>query len=408
MAPLLTALGQLFDGSADLEEVSELLDTACAPPRGLLGGWRHRRAERRLRKLIGAGSEVRLEEIRRAADLARARRVRAELEASGGTDLEPLWADLARADEELALAVGAYITDRTRSQAAINPASRRAVAGLAAALRAGRGARRGILQRLEGESVLRALPLWVGTLKDVDHLLPATPGMFDLVLLDEASQIDQPHAAPGLLRAKRAVIAGDPHQLRHVSFVSDAAIAKAIERYRLHAAADRLDVRRLSAFDAATAVSATTTLRDHFRSVPHLIEFSSKRFYGDALHLVTRHPSNESDDAIDTIVVDGSRDSSGVNQAELNAVRGVLKALDRDGATSVGVISPFRAQADALEQMILQMFDLRDIERLGLRVGTVHSFQGSERMPCVASFAVEGMPPPAAVASSTIRTSSTC
>ena len=31
-----------------------------------------------------------------------------------------------------------------------------------------------------------ALPLWVGTLSDVEDILPATPGMFDLVVIDES------------------------------------------------------------------------------------------------------------------------------------------------------------------------------------------------------------------------------
>jgi hypothetical protein len=40
------------------------------------------------------------------------------------------------------------------------------------------------------------------------------------------------------------------------------------------------------------------------------------------------------------------------------------------------VVSPFRAQADALEAMILAGYDVEDIERLGLRAGTVHEPAG--------------------------------
>ena len=96
------------------------------------------------------------------------------------------------------------------------------MAALATALRSGRSARREQLSRLDDDKLTRALPLWVGTLADVDDLLPPVPGLFDLVILDEASSIDQPLAATALLRGRRAVIAGDPRQLRQVSFVADA------------------------------------------------------------------------------------------------------------------------------------------------------------------------------------------
>nr|WP_296073602.1 hypothetical protein [uncultured Actinoplanes sp.] len=35
------------------------------------------------------------------------------------------------------------------------------------------------------------MPLWIGTVADVEDLLPATPGMFDPVVIDEASPVDQ-------------------------------------------------------------------------------------------------------------------------------------------------------------------------------------------------------------------------
>jgi hypothetical protein len=70
---------------------------------------------------------------------------------------------------------------------------------------------------------------------------------------------------------------------------------------------------------------------------------------------------------------------NGVNAAEVAAVGEQLERLAAQGATSIGVVSPFRAQADALESMLLKRFDVDGINRLGLRVGTVHAFQGAER-----------------------------
>src|SRR5690606_32825313 len=143
-----------------------------------------------------------------------------------------------------------------------SPAVRLSVANLATALRAGRRRRREMLSELGGD-VMRVLPLWIGTVTDVEDLLPAAPGLFDLVILDEASHIDQIRAAPVLARARRAMVVGDPRQLRFVSFVADVDVAEALRRYRLD---DRADVRRVSAFDLAAAVAPVTWLDEHFRS----------------------------------------------------------------------------------------------------------------------------------------------
>ena len=49
------------------------------------------------------------------------------------------------------------------------------------------------------------------------RFLPLLPGLFDLALIDEASQSSIPSAIPVLFRARRAGSIGDPSQLRFVS-----------------------------------------------------------------------------------------------------------------------------------------------------------------------------------------------
>jgi hypothetical protein len=129
-------------------------------------------------------------------------------------------------------------------------------------------------------------------------------------------------------------------------------------------------------------------LDEHYRSVPHLIEFSADHFYGDRIRLMTRHPRNEQLDAIDVVRVMGERGKDGVNHAEVDAVRQLVADLASSGMTSIGVVSPFRAQADALEAMLIDAFSPGEIRRLGLRVGTVHTFQGNERDVVVMSLAL--------------------
>ena len=380
LLPGLTAdAAGISDPDIDLARAETLLDRAAATGQpGWWSSWRRRRAEGSLRRLLRARPAVSLDRLRTTLEAAGDVRAAADLAARGGTDLGPVWDELGAADSALAGALGRAVNLRARSGRRWRGDGRRAVSALATALRASRSQRRAALTALDGLALVRALPLWVGTVADVEDLLPPTPGLFDLVIVDEASHVDQIRAAPVLARAERALVIGDPRQLRFVSFIADVDVAATLDRHELGAIADRMDVRRSSLFDVAAGATAVTWLDEHYRSVPHLIEFSARRFYGDRISIATRHPRNEETDAIDVARVAGDADDSGTVPAEVVAVAELIRKLAADGVTGIGVVTPFRAQADALEAMLVGDFPLAEIDRLGLRVGTVHAFQGSE------------------------------
>ncbi|WFE43493.1 AAA domain-containing protein [Verrucosispora sp. WMMD1129] len=398
--PLLPALSHdapaVFEPDTDLDAIHAALHAASRSGDGWWSRWRRSRAAHRLHRLTGAGPAVPVSQLRAAVDAAHAVRAAARLSANGGTDLAAAWRVLAEADVALAQAVGTALRNQTASARRWTADARRAASGLGTALRAGRNRRRELLATLDAEALVRALPLWVGTVADVEDLLPPAAGMFDLVVLDEAAHIDQLRAAPVLARARRALVAGDPRQLRFVSFVADADVTATLHRHGLDRYADRLDVRRASAFDVAAGAAPVTWLGEHHRCAPHLIGFSARRFYDDRLELVTRHPGNERADAIDVVPVAGAAVVDGVNQAEVATVLDLVATLAaRPPQGGVAVISPFRAQADAVEAALLSAYDVDEIERLGLRTGTVHAFQGSEADVVIATLGLVDDDPPA-------------
>lgn len=398
-APLIPSLNAdapgIFGADTDLDEVSRLLDAvASEPPDGWFARWRHRKSRRKLDAITKAG-DLHLGVQRDALAAARARRASFRLSTMGGVTIDGLWDRLVAANDRVRAAVGERAAAHDRLPASRTNASRRAVSALLAGLRAGRGHRRTLLAEIGPEAMTRTLPLWVGNLSDIEDILPSLPAMFDLVVLDEASQIDQAHAALALLRGRRAVVVGDPRQLRHVSFLADADVADVVQARGIATLADRLDLRRVSAFDAAASSSAVTWLDEHHRSVPHLIEFSAARFYRDRLKLMTRHPSTQQVDAIDVVSVDGVRGDNGVNLVEVSTVMAMLAELRDEGWRSVGIVTPFRAQADAIESAILDKLSLEDISAIGLRVGTVHAFQGGERDLMLVSLGLDRSSPAA-------------
>ena len=376
-APLLPATEA---ADFDLDKALQLAERAAA------GGWLAGRATKKLQSMLD--HDAPLETLRKALDTAtNERTIRAAIE-GGGLSTQALWLQLEHADKRRRDAVGQLI-EAERRNALVDRSANTTITALATALRSGRQARRRALRDIADNSFLDVLPLWLGTLSEIDDTLPEQPGMFDLVIFDEASQIDLARAASTLCRARRVVIVGDPRQLRHVSFTSDEIQRTAAANYEIAGEeASLLDIRRNSLFDVGTATTTVTMLNEHFRSLPHIIEFSAERFYDGHLRLMTQHPQTETLDCVDYVVVDGKRDSSGVNQTEVETVRNRVVAFMEKGAPSIGVMSPFRDQADALEEMLLSEFTHEQRRDHRMRVGTVHAFQGNERDAVIISLAL--------------------
>jgi hypothetical protein len=379
----------LFDADVDLDHVGSLLAVASHVGGGWLTNWRRQHATDELDRLTGARSDRDRGDVSRAYLLARAEHDAGALTASGGLEIGRLWTDLLVADDAVRAGAARWLTAEVRSEDRLTARGMASIAALATALRSGRAARREQLSHLD-DSLTKALPLWVGTLADIEDLLPRAC-LFDVVILDEASSIDQPLAAPALLRARRGVIVGDPRQLRHVSFASDQQRTEALARNGIDAGAPmalKLDVRRNSTFDVAAGVAPVQTLDEHFRCAPHLVDFVARRLYDGRVRVATRSPETESIDCVDVVRVAGTRDKNEVVAAEVDEVISRLQSLRDRGARSVGVITPFRAQADAIEAAVLRAFTADELEALDLRVGTVHAFQGNERDIVIASLGV--------------------
>lgn len=380
LAGLLADVPGAFDASVDLDRVERARNAGTDG--GWWARWTGRRARRQAYRVLGLRDGVPPERVTEALTVATAQRAAARLALAGGTDLSADWARLHDAEAALQQVVGAAMRRAARSQRRWDADGRRATVALATALRAGRSRRRELLARLDAGPLVQALPLWIGTVTDVEDLLPSMPGLFELVVIDEASHVDQIRAAPVLARARRALVVGDPRQLRFVSFVADADVAGVLQR---HGADDRLDVRRNSAYDVAAGAAPVTWLTEHYRGAPHLIGFSARRFYDDRITVTTRTPAADTTDAIDVVAVPAATVTKGVNQAEVAAALQAVAALVAEGHHGIAVISPFRAQAEALEAALIDAYPVEKLTELGLRVGTVHSFQGSEAGAVVVS-----------------------
>lgn len=248
--------------------------------------------------------------------------------------------------------------------------------------------KRELRKKIDPGVMLSAFPAWASTLRTLGEILPVTPAMFDLVIIDEASQCDPAFASVALLRGKRAVVVGDPHQLRHVCFLSRAREQAAFASCDLNPEMQHRYRYRRSLFDiAADAVEQQHffLLDQHFRSHPHIIEFSNRRFYDGQLRIMTQRPSLDPQSAIEVIWANGRRKpDSSVNLQEVSVVADVIadvvrRTVHQEAVPSIGVVSPFREHVDAVREQILESFPDVILERYQMVVGTAHALQGDEK-----------------------------
>jgi very-short-patch-repair endonuclease len=236
------------------------------------------------------------------------------------------------------------------------------------------------------------LPCWAVTALSAHKRFPFSKGDFDLLVIDESSQCDIAAIIPLLFRAKAVVIIGDPNQLQQISSLPAAVDAQLLEDHGL-SGRPVWSYTVNSAYDLAVSLAgpdSVVELRDHHRSHADIIGFSDLEFYGRQLRIATDYrklqlidPDLPAIQWIDVVGQVARTDRDGVvNQAEAQKVLKVLQrlVLVRNYPGSIGVVTPFRGQANWIRRIIRQNPQLETALNLrAFHVDTAHGFQGYER-----------------------------
>ena len=320
-----------------------------------------------------------------------------------GSDINTLLTRHARLRRDRGALVGELLSARRREALAealrIN---RRTLALFKTALEARSTAEQDkIFAELDFTALLSTFPIWAVTNPHAAELLPLDCEMFDLVVIDEASQCDVASALPLLYRAKRAIVCGDPKQLRHLSFLREDRQAALATQHGLSASQrSQWNYRTHSLLDvingALPSQDDVTLLDEHYRSLPQIIEFSNRSFYGRALRIMTRRPDTIGLRSVELRRVNGVRRKEGYNVEEVEAILTEINKIaraeaKRDAAhkSSIGVLSPYRDQVNHLNRALVSKLKSRVIQEHDIAVGTAHTFQGDERDIMLLSFCAD-------------------
>ena len=188
-------------------------------------------------------------------------------------------------------------------------------------------------------------PIWLMTPQTVSDYLPREREMFDILIIDEASQMKIEHAIPSVMRAKQMVVVGDKQQMPPSNFFTGATDSEDDE------------IEEESILDACeSTLGKTIKLNYHYRSRhQNLIQFSNHHFYDNELNIVNSAKIESNDLGVKLVYVeDGvyrSEKSSGKNEIEADKVIEIIDQCIKDfPERSIGVVTVNRAQQDLLEQ----------------------------------------------------------
>lgn len=242
-----------------------------------------------------------------------------------------------------------------------------------------------------------AFPCILAGIRDYAEYIPLEPEIFDLVIIDEASQVSIAQAFPALLRAKKVLILGDEKQFSNVK-TSQARgdenkkyLNQLKDCFVKNVSNESTKLVQLDKFNIKTSIleffksisNYDTQLQKHFRGYKEIISYSNKYFYKESLQ-VMKIRGKAIDEVIKFTVIKHDGKTELVpksNVPEIEFIISELKKIKESGINqSVGIITPHTNQQKILVEMINRLPE-KDYfyEKLRLKIMTFDTCQGEER-----------------------------
>lgn len=313
-------------------------------------------------------------------------------------NLRQLSLQRSEAETDLARAYQDVVSKRTWHQLATNatPSIRQALAAFSNAIsKIGKGTgKRAVRYRQDARHAAAqanpAIPCWIMPHYRVSESLPPELGVFDLVIIDEASQSDLT-ALPAILRASKVLVVGDDKQVspegvgveeEKIRSLMARFLTNQVETFRAQMTPER------SIYDLCKVVFAehSVMLKEHFRCVGPIIEYSKREFYNNELKPLRLPKLSErlEPPLIDIFVADGFvNKTDNTNLAEARFIVDEIIAICEDPSMakrSIGVVSLLgEKQALKIWQMIEDELGPEVIAKFKIACGDARTFQGKER-----------------------------
>lgn len=255
--------------------------------------------------------------------------------------------------------------------------------------------------RKEMEKAQSAIPVWIMPVNQVIENFPIYNDKFDVIIFDESSQCDI-MSVPVLLRGDKIVVVGDDEQISPYGIgTKDSEIEELIQRYLEGVPNKRLFDHKISLYEIADQIfpkSGRLMLKEHFRCVPEIIQFSNDLSYGGQMVPLRLPFENEKikPPVVAIKVEDGyaMEGSSIVNVPEADKIVEDIEKIIADPQfenQTIGVIAlQGNKQAALIENKIRESISESEFVKRKIICGNAYSLQGDERDIVFLSMVVAG------------------
>lgn len=245
----------------------------------------------------------------------------------------------------------------------------------------------------------KAFPCILAGIRDYAEYIPLDKELFDLIIIDEASQVSIAQALPALIRGKKIVILGDDKQFSNVKSNNASSIINQQYKHRIEkdflSSLDSSDEDGLLNkvkvnFDIKNSVlkfcrfisNYDCMLKKHFRCYPEVISYSDKYFYNNSLQsMKIRGKKIEEVIKFDVLEDDMKFDKTkNTNSREADFIIKKLEEFKESNVEqSLGIITPHREQVTLLWDLINEL-PIRDwlFDKCKLKIMTFDTCQGEE------------------------------
>ena len=237
------------------------------------------------------------------------------------------------------------------------------------------------------DALLELKPCWMMSPLAVAQYVDKRKLQFDLVIIDEASQME-PHMAMGaVMRGKQLIVVGDQNQLPPTRFFN--------QDYDTEDIDEDIETSEESILQMANlAFHPKRRLRWHYRSKDsNLISYSNYKIYDNSLIVFPNPAINDKNLGVSQVFVENAVYRAGTNPLEAEAIlEGIVSFMKTNPDKSLGVVVMNVKQRDLIQQMfdlahandnkIAEYCEYWEQSNLGLEkffIKNIENVQGDER-----------------------------
>ena len=229
-----------------------------------------------------------------------------------------------------------------------------------------------------------AVPVWIMPLNKVVENFNPKENKFDIVIIDEASQADV-MAIVALYLGKQVIIVGDNEQVSPLAIGERSDdVENLAKEYLFNIPHPSLYSGKFSIYDLAQAAGyQPVRLKEHFRCVPEIIQYSNQLSYNGQIKALRETSQIQTKPPIVIYRVSDAVTINKTNEKEIDAVVSLILACceqkEYEGKTFGVITLKGDKQAALIDRKLQSKMDAKEYNNRNILCGNPANFQGDER-----------------------------